>query len=334
MLTAADYLALGMPAARQQWHAIIGRTPAVGGRQVNFSPVETLLCLAAGLRVDHRRYGGSTSHLAAEPVPTLARLFQRPHSSILAKMANLDGSRRNGAKYEVEVAGRLLSEPGRLAATYRLILTAARDVGIVGDTLPDFLELERNDATLQLLGQEELAQVDVETAVGQASASWVEERSDLEERVTQRLLVAAARVGQHRFASEVLRNHGHRCVFCGLMVRLDGTRAPEMLVASHIKPWRVSTSTERLDARNGLAACPTHDVAFDTGLLTVNGGLRIHVQPTVAHATRSDPAARAAFGRPPLAERLLLPAGALPPRDEYLAWHHSNVYKGVVGSDR
>ncbi|WP_407664684.1 HNH endonuclease [Micromonospora tarensis] len=32
-----------------------------------------------------------------------------------------------------------------------------------------------------------------------------------------------------------------------------------MLVASHIKPWRVSTHAERLDPRNGLAACPTHD---------------------------------------------------------------------------
>jgi putative restriction endonuclease len=37
-----------------------------------------------------------------------------------------------------------------------------------------------------------------------------------------------------------------------------------MLIASHIKPWRISTSTERLDVRNGLAACPTHDIAFDT----------------------------------------------------------------------
>ena len=29
-----------------------------------------------------------------------------------------------------------------------------------------------------------------------------------------------------------------------------------MLVAGHIKPWKDSTSAERLDLRNGLAACP------------------------------------------------------------------------------
>jgi predicted restriction endonuclease len=28
-----------------------------------------------------------------------------------------------------------------------------------------------------------------------------------------------------------------------------------------------SSATERLDPRNGLAACPSHDVAFDTGYL-------------------------------------------------------------------
>ena len=28
--------------------------------------------------------------------------------------------------------------------------------------------------------------------------------------------------------------------------------------------------------RNGVAACGVHDAAFDTGLITVNGGLRVH----------------------------------------------------------
>lgn len=47
--------------------------------------------------------------------------------------------------------------------------------------------------------------------------------------------------------------------------------------ASHTKPGKDSNPTERLDPRNGPAACPAHDVAFDAGLLTVNGGLRIHI---------------------------------------------------------
>jgi len=104
-----------------------------------------------------------------------------------------------------------------------------------------------------------------------------------------------------------------------------------MLVASHIKPWRISTASERLDAENGLSACPTHDVAFDTGLLTVNGGLRIHVKSTLALRVATDPAMKAAFGRPPLADRLLLPPAARAPKQRYLAWHQENVFGEAVG---
>ncbi len=325
MRTARDYLSLTLPDARSQWRGVRGRRPVSEGRQVDFVPVETLTCLAASLLVNHRRYGGSTSHKAEEPVPTLGRLFRRPNSSILAKMANLDGSRSNGAKHEIEVAARLLSTPGSLAVTYRLVLAAARDVGITAVEFPDFLLLENDTSDLLLLGQEELGQLDVEEAVQDASERWSEQRSDLEESVTEQLLVAAARVGQHRFAAQVLRNHDHRCVFCGLSVATAGQRAARMLVASHIKPWRTSTPAERLDVQNGLTACPTHDVAFDTGLLMVNGGLRIHVSAEVELAAQSDMATRAAFGRPPLAERLLLPAAATTPGAAYLTWHRNNV---------
>jgi len=99
-----------------EWLELLAREPASDGkRQVDFIPVETLMSLAASLRVTHRHYGGTTAAQAAEPVPSLARLFSRPNSSVLAKMANLDGSRRNGAKHEIEVA--------------ELLLTASRSFG-------------------------------------------------------------------------------------------------------------------------------------------------------------------------------------------------------------
>lgn len=328
MRAATDYLALSLADARSQWRDIAQRQPVITGRQVDFTAVETLMCLAASLLVNHRRYGGSTAHRAEQPVPALADLFRRPNSSVLAKMANLDGSRRNGAKHEIEVAACLLGTPGQLAATYRLLLQAARDVGIDSDRLPDFLLLEGDDQDLLLLGQEELVTEDVEGAVQAAADAWAAERADLPAQVTERLLIAAARVGQHRFANDVLTNHQHACVFCGLSVTTGGQRARRMLVASHIKSWRLSAPAERLDPRNGLTACPTHDVAFDTGLLTVNGGLRVHLAADVAAAAAEGrPGARAAFGRPPLAEALLLPAGAEKPGDRYLAWHRENVFE-------
>lgn len=331
MPTLGDYLEMTPQAAREQWRSIQDRRPATNRRQVNFVPVETLLCLAASLLVNHRRYGGSTSHQAEEPVPALARLFRRNNSSVLAKMANLDGSRPNGAKHEIEVAAEFLAAPERLIAAYRRVLAAARDVGIGGAELPDFLAAEDADLGEPLLGQDELDQAQLESEVQPALASWLRQRPDLDQSMTERLLVAVTRVGQHRFASDVLRNHGHRCVFCGLTVASSGgAAARRMLLASHIKPWRASTARERTDPRNGLCACPTHDVAFDTGLLTVNGGLRIHVSSEVRTLAETDPAARAAFGRPPLGDRLRLPTGAVPPNGTYLAWHYEHIYQGVA----
>lgn len=99
-----------------------------------------------------------------------------------------------------------------------------------------------------------------------------------------------------------------------------------MLLAGHIKPWKDSTPSERLDPRNGLAACPAHDVAFDTGLITVNGGLRIHVAPSLADAVEHDQLARQYYGHPPLREVLLLPPDAQIPARKYLDWHQQRIF--------
>src|SRR3984885_15345043 len=95
--------------ARDQFRALLVRRPVASGRQVTFLPVETLLCLAASFLVNHRHFGGSTAHRAPEPVPSLTRLFSRPPSSVLAKMANLDGSRSRGGKWDV-LAGDMLRD--------------------------------------------------------------------------------------------------------------------------------------------------------------------------------------------------------------------------------
>jgi putative restriction endonuclease len=137
------------------------------------------------------------------------------------------------------------------------------------------------------------------------------------------LRLGSGRVGQHVFALCVLSNCGSRGVFCGFSpATLDAKR---MLLAGHIKPWKNSTPGERLDPRNGLAACPPHDVAFDICLLTVNGGLRIRVARSLADAVRTDQMARQYYGQPPLRESLLLPAGALAPAPKYVDWHRQKI---------
>jgi putative restriction endonuclease len=318
----ADYLDLTVSQAREQFRALLARRPVPGGRQVTFLPVETLLCLAASFLVNHRHFGGSTAHQAPEPVPSLARLFSRPPSSVLAKMANLDGSRSHGARWDVLAGAMLREDPTRFSGIYRVLLHAVRAEGIGLDRLADFLDLE-DGGEFALLGQEELELSVLEAALRDQIEHHRDERvwSELE---TERILLAAARVGQHVFARQVLANCGSRCVFCGL--RPSSFGATRMLLAGHIKPWKDSTPAERLDLRNGLAACAAHDVAFDTGMLTVNGGLRIHLARSLADAIQTDPLARQYYGRPPLREAILLPQGAQAPARKYLDWHRQKIF--------
>src|ERR1700733_8455009 len=175
--------------ARDQFRALLARRPVAGGRQVTFLPVETLLCLAASFLVNHRRYGGATAHRAPEPVPSLARLFSRPPSSVLAKMANLDGSRSHGARWDVLAGAVLRDDPARFSRVYRVLLQAARAEGIGPDRLPDFLGLEHG-GELALLGQEELDISVLEASLRDQLSKHVGETgwSELE---TERILLAA-----------------------------------------------------------------------------------------------------------------------------------------------
>ncbi|MCW2933601.1 MAG: endonuclease [Actinomycetia bacterium] len=312
------YLKLTVSEARTQFNELLVRGDAAEGkRQVDFISVETLLCLAASFVVNHRRYGGSTAHTAPTPIPELARLFKRRPSSVLAKMANLDGSRSHGASHDASAGARLREDPTLFTYTYRVLLYAARAEGIGAGQLPDFLDLEEG-GELDLLGQEELATLGPDDLRAQDE----EEDPDPE---TERIRLAAARVGQHLFAQNVLANCGATCVFCGLRPGAFGMR--RMLMAGHIKPWRDSTSVERLDTRNGLAACPAHDVAFDTGLLTVADDLTVLVGEALGRSVQEDEMTRHYYGQPPMVGALRLPPGAQHPLPKYLAWHRRYIFR-------
>jgi putative restriction endonuclease len=60
--------------------------------------------------------------------------------------------------------------------------------------------------------------------------------------------------------------------------RVSGLNDPRLLIASHIKPWRVcETASERLDGSNGLMLAPHIDRLFDIGLISFkqNGELLV-----------------------------------------------------------
>lgn len=118
------------------------------------------------------------------------------------------------------------------------------------------------------------------------------------------------RVGQDLFREILLAFWKGRCAITGLAV-------PELLRASHAKPWKdCATDAERLDVHNGLLLAAHLDAAFDAGLLTVEDDGRVIVSPALeAGASRM-----LGLYRPNRVRGL---ADAHRP---YLAWHRQHVF--------
>jgi putative restriction endonuclease len=75
---------------------------------------------------------------------------------------------------------------------------------------------------------------------------------------------------QNLFRKSLFNVYGGQCALCD-------TRHPAFLVASHIVPW-AENSQERLNPRNGILLCRTHDAAFETGLLSVHPDLSVEFE--------------------------------------------------------
>lgn len=324
-----DYLGLTRGSIRGQLEQIAARQPVEVGRQVVFTPVETLLCYGVQYRVNHRTYGGSTSHLAPSPVPQLAGFFSRTNASILAKMANLDGSRTNGAKFDVDVSLHLSADRSLYVGIYKQIIETARTLGITSDVLPDYLGWTTTDLEALTL-VDRVSESDMAASVEPVLRKWHSERPDIPAAETERMLLSSARIGQQRFAREVISNCDRKCVFCGFALGGLPGLAAGLLIASHIKPWRSSTNSERVDFRNGLAACPTHDAAFDGFLLTVDSNACIRLGPLLSSAVAFDSVWAHNFGPKGLLGTLLLDEEAVRKSDRFLRWH----YREVMGDEQ
>ena len=131
-------------------------------------------------------------------------------------------------------------------------------------------------------------------------------------RTTEAERLVMQRVGQDLFRAGLLEYWEGRCAVTGLAV-------PELLRASHIKPWAdCETDAERLDVFNGLLLAPNLDAAFDRGFITVRDDGELTVSPAL-----------------PGVDRMLLGLGA-PLRvrglaeghRRYLQWHRERLFKG------
>jgi hypothetical protein len=93
---------------------------------------------------------------------------------------------------------------------------------------------------------------------------------------TVRVQLSNARIGQGAFRKRVLAMEP--------ACRVTGIAMPSLLRASHIKPWRESTNTERLDGANGLMLAPHIDLLFDRHLISFADDGHLIVSNKLEHA--------------------------------------------------
>jgi hypothetical protein len=93
--------------------------------------------------------------------------------------------------------------------------------------------------------------------------------------ITEKETLVRARRGQGRYRQNLLLFE-QEC-------RISHVRNPEYLIASHIKPWRHSDNTERLDGENGLLLNPNMDLLFDRGLISFEDNGDLLLSPVADH---------------------------------------------------
>ncbi len=95
---------------------------------------------------------------------------------------------------------------------------------------------------------------------------------------TEKTALIKSRIGQGTFRDKVLL-HWTSCA-------VTGFSDTALLVASHIKPWKKSTNSERLDQWNGLLLSPNLDKAFDKGFITFETDGSIRLSPLFTEAAK------------------------------------------------
>ena len=126
---------------------------------------------------------------------------------------------------------------------------------------------------------------------------------------TERRALVLSRRGQGQFRDDLIGVWG-RCA-------VTGCRDTRLLRASHLKPWRQSTNTERLDPFNGVLLAPHLDIALDCGLITFTDDGSIRLSSTLSSADSKCLGIRRAM-------KLRYVDGQHRP---YLRYHRTNVFR-------
>ncbi|RRV70136.1 HNH endonuclease [Stutzerimonas stutzeri] len=125
-----------------------------------------------------------------------------------------------------------------------------------------------------------------------------------------RMTYTKARVGQGQFRDNLV-NYWRGCA-------VTGCKQLDLLIASHIKPWRDCEVHEATDMPNGLLLSPGLDKAFDYGYITFELDGKIRLSPQLK------PETAAVLGIHP---EMRIEKGLTDRHTQYLEHNHSKVFR-------
>ena len=126
---------------------------------------------------------------------------------------------------------------------------------------------------------------------------------------TESELKTKIRLGQQKFRKSLMPLWNHTCALCHIDL-------PEVLRASHSKPWKDSTNEERLDPFNGVLLCCNHDALYVKGYISFDGQGRLHISSVINYEDYLK------YG--------LVPRTKIKLQDEnkpYFKWHKKNIFE-------
>ncbi len=127
--------------------------------------------------------------------------------------------------------------------------------------------------------------------------------------VTEKSYETTIRVGHEKLRKELLNKY-KQCFICGIDIE-------NLLVASHIKPWKKSNDEEKLDYNNVLLLCNKHDSLFDKGFIAFNEE-KIIISPHINEINKKILN---------LSEKDKLNIKLTESMKKYLEWHFENIFK-------
>ncbi|WP_051588908.1 HNH endonuclease [Ruminococcus sp. NK3A76] len=112
-------------------------------------------------------------------------------------------------------------------------------------------------------------------------ASFIYDVDDTTEKLVgkEKEAVVKVRVNQSKFREKLLEKFDCKCCLCGVNM-------PELLTASHIKPWSDSDENEKLSSDNGLLLCPNHDRLFDSGYISFDDSGNIIISSKIDESNK------------------------------------------------